>query len=71
MKKIMLASVLAIAALSASLAPAMAETIIIRKDDHRGPPRHMHRFHPKHCVVEKKIRWDHGRRVVIEKRICR
>lgn len=71
MKKIFLASAFALAAITTNMMPAHAETVIIRKDDGRGPPRHMHRMPPKRCIVEKKVRWDHGKRIVIEKRICR
>lgn len=71
MKTIFLASAFALAALTANIVPAQAETVIIRSDDHRGPPRHMHRAPPKRCIVEKKVRWQHGERVLVEKRICR
>ncbi|HBF28561.1 hypothetical protein [Rhizobium sp.] len=72
MKTIFLASAFALASLSSNIAYAQMSSDMVRPDDHRGPPRHhMHRAPPKRCITEKKVRWDHGKRIVIEKRVCR
>lgn len=71
MKKIFLASALAIASMAGTVIPAHADTVIIRDDDRRGPPRHMHRPPPRDCHVRKVVRWHHGEKIVKMVRVCR
>ncbi|MBB4009068.1 hypothetical protein [Allorhizobium taibaishanense] len=71
MKKIFLASALAIASMAGTIIPAHADTVIIRDNDRRGPPRHMHRAPPPHCEMRRIVRWHHGEKFVKVVRVCR
>ncbi|MER8691253.1 hypothetical protein NKI77_02905 [Mesorhizobium opportunistum] len=57
MKKILLASVLALAAASAAIAPSQAETVIIKNGKH-------------HCRTKVVTHWVHHHRVVDRIRVC-
>lgn len=57
MKKIILASVLALAAASATVAPSQAETVIIKKHKH-------------HCVTKVETHWRHGHKVIDKVKVC-
>ncbi|AEH86428.1 MULTISPECIES: hypothetical protein [Mesorhizobium] len=57
MKKILLASVLALAAASAAIAPSQAETVIIKNGKH-------------HCRTKVVTHWVHHHRVVDKVRVC-
>ncbi|ESY67517.1 MULTISPECIES: hypothetical protein [Mesorhizobium] len=57
MKKILLASVLALAASSAAIAPSQAETVIIKNGKH-------------HCRTKVVKHWVHHHRVVDKVRVC-
>lgn len=71
MNKIFLASAFALATLTANVAAAQAETIVVRTDNRMEHRRDMHRMPQKHCVTKKTVRWHHGKKIVTEKRICR
>lgn len=58
MKKILLASVLALAAASAVVAPSQAETVIIKTGKH-------------HCRTKLVTHWVHHHRVTEPVKICR
>ncbi|BCM21514.1 hypothetical protein [Mesorhizobium sp. J8] len=58
MKKIVLASVLALAAASAGVAPSQAETVIVKAGRH-------------HCVTKLVTHWRHHHKVVEKVRVCR
>ncbi|MDF3215296.1 hypothetical protein EN962_35490 [Mesorhizobium sp. M7A.F.Ca.CA.001.09.2.1] len=62
MKKILLASVIALATASAVIAPTQAETIVVKTHDHM----HM----KKHCRTKVVTTWKHHHRVVREVRVC-
>ncbi|MFD1985932.1 hypothetical protein ACFSOZ_26145 [Mesorhizobium newzealandense] len=57
MKTILLASVLALAAASATIAPSQAETVIIKTGKH-------------HCRTKVVTHWAHHRKVVEKVRVC-
>ncbi|MBZ9670525.1 hypothetical protein LB536_12380 [Mesorhizobium sp. ES1-3] len=57
MKKILLASVLAVAAASAAIAPSQAETLIVKHGRH-------------HCRTKVVTHWQHHHRVVERVRVC-
>jgi hypothetical protein len=76
MKKIFLASAFAIAALTANIASAQAQSPVVRSDDARPIMKHeqrrdMRRAPEKHCVTKKSVRFHHGKKIVTEKRVCR
>ncbi|CDX58481.1 conserved exported hypothetical protein [Mesorhizobium plurifarium] len=58
MKKIVLASVLALAAASAVVAPSQAETVIVKTGKH-------------HCATKLVTHWRHHHKVVEKVRLCR
>jgi len=62
MKKILLASALAAATVSAAIAPTEAATVVMGGS-------HMHVRH--HCRTELVTHWRHHRKVVEKVRICR
>lgn len=57
MKNILLASVLALAAVSAAIAPTQAETVIIKTGKH-------------HCRTKWVTHWVHHHRVVEKVKVC-
>ncbi|WP_082953941.1 hypothetical protein [Mesorhizobium sp. AA23] len=57
MKKILLASVLALAAASAAVAPTQAETVIVNSGKH-------------HCRTKVVTHWVHHRKVVEKVKVC-
>ncbi|MBZ9708964.1 hypothetical protein FJW08_11040 [Mesorhizobium sp. B3-2-1] len=57
MKKILLASVLAVAAASAAIGPSQAETLIVKHGRH-------------HCRTKVVTHWQHHHRVVERVRVC-
>ncbi|WP_404925345.1 hypothetical protein [Mesorhizobium sp. ORM16] len=57
MKKILLASVLALVAASAAIAPSQAETAIIKNGKH-------------HCRTKVVTHWKHHHKVVENVRVC-
>ena len=57
MKTILLASVLALAAASAAIAPSQAETVIIKNGKH-------------HCRTRLVTHWVHHHRVTEKVRVC-
>ena len=58
MKKIVFASVLALAAASATVAPSQAETVIIKTHRH-------------HCVTKLVTHWRHGHKVTDTVKVCK
>ncbi|MGX7874814.1 hypothetical protein ACVDG5_020495 [Mesorhizobium sp. ORM6] len=62
MKKIVLASVIALATASAAIAPTQAATVVVKTNDHM----HMR----KHCRTKVVTHWRHHRKVVEKVRIC-
>ncbi|WP_202352800.1 hypothetical protein [Mesorhizobium sp. 113-1-2] len=58
MKKILLASVLALVAASTGIAPSQAETLIIKDGRH-------------HCRTKLVTHWVHHHRVVEKVKVCR
>jgi Ni/Co efflux regulator RcnB len=78
MKKLLIASAIALASFAASTLPSQAASVEViasggpgyhRHHDHRGDwgRRHYHR----HCYTKVVKRWHHGRRVVTKQRVCR
>ena len=63
MKNILFASVLALAAVSAAVAPTQAETVIIKTQDHM----HMHK---KHCRTKWVTTWRHHQKIVKKVTVC-
>ena len=59
---ILLASVFALATASAAIAPTLAETFVVKTNDHM----HMR----KHCRTKVVTHWRHHRKVVEKVRIC-
>ncbi|WP_181181916.1 hypothetical protein [Mesorhizobium sp. B1-1-1] len=57
MKKILLASVLALVAASAAFAPSQAETVIIKNGKH-------------HCRTKMVTHWKHHHKAVENVRVC-
>ncbi|UCI29885.1 MULTISPECIES: hypothetical protein [unclassified Mesorhizobium] len=57
MKKILLASVLALAAASAAIVPSQAETVIVKNGKH-------------HCRTRVVTHWRHHHKVVEKVRVC-
>ena len=57
MKKILLASVLALAAASAAIAPSQAETVVIKNGKH-------------HCRTKLVTHWVHHHRVTEKVKVC-
>ncbi|UVK50783.1 hypothetical protein DBIPINDM_003967 [Mesorhizobium sp. AR02] len=57
MKKILLASVLALVAASAAIAPSQAETVIIKSGKH-------------HCRTKLVTHWVHHHRVTEQVKVC-
>ncbi|MDX8432883.1 hypothetical protein RFN25_05485 [Mesorhizobium abyssinicae] len=57
MKNILLASVLALAAVSAAIAPTQAETVIIKTGKH-------------HCKTKWVKHWVHHKKVVEKVKVC-
>lgn len=77
MKTILLASVLALAAASAAIAPTQAETMIVKKTDQTIVKKtdNMHkkndRRHIKtHCRTKLVTHWRHHRKVVEKVKVC-
>lgn len=77
MKKLFIASAIALASLTGSVLPSNAETVIIRDGgpnyhhrnyDHRGWD---HRRHDSDCFTKRVVRWHHGEKVVTVNRVCR
>lgn len=62
MKAILLASVLALAAASAAIAPTQAATTIIKTNDHM----HM----KSHCRAKVVTHWRHHHKVVEKVKVC-
>jgi Spy/CpxP family protein refolding chaperone len=62
MKTILLASVLALSAASAAVAPALAETVVIKTHDHM----HMR----KHCRMKTVTHWRHHKKIVEQVKVC-
>ena len=60
MKNIILASVFALAAASAAIAPTQAATMIVKTD------YHMH----KHCRTKLVTHWKHHHKVVEKVKVC-
>jgi hypothetical protein len=60
MKSILLASVLALAAASAAIAPTQAATIV-KTDYHK---------HGKHCRTKLVTHWQHHHKVVQKVKVC-
>ncbi|WP_202325995.1 hypothetical protein [Mesorhizobium sp. 113-3-9] len=58
MKKILLASVLALVAASAAIVPSQAETVIIKNGKH-------------HCRTKLVTHWVHHHRVTEKVKVCR
>jgi Spy/CpxP family protein refolding chaperone len=58
MKNILLASVLALVAASAGVAPSQAETIVVKHGRH-------------HCVTKLVTHWRHHHKVVEKVKVCR
>ncbi|TPJ17488.1 hypothetical protein FJW04_07950 [Mesorhizobium sp. B2-7-3] len=63
MKKILLASVMAVAAASAAIAPSQAETVVVKTDNH------MHMI-KKHCRTRVVTHWRHHRKVTETVKVC-
>nr|WP_296746576.1 hypothetical protein [Mesorhizobium sp.] len=59
MKKILLASALAVVAASASIAPSQAQTMVVR-------PHHRH-----HCETRLVTHWRHHHKVIEKVKVCR
>ena len=57
MKKILLASVLALAAASAGVVPTQAETVIVKTGKH-------------HCRTKLVTHWVHHRKIVDKVKVC-
>jgi len=63
MKKVLLASALALATVSAAIAPTEAATVVIKSGDH------MHVRH--HCKTTMVTHWRHHKKVVEKVRVCK
>ncbi len=63
MKNILLASAVALATVSAAIAPTQAATIVVKTGDHM----HMHK---KHCRTKLVTHWRHHHRVVEKVTVC-
>ncbi|MBZ9695119.1 hypothetical protein LB516_21985 [Mesorhizobium sp. CO1-1-7] len=63
MKKILLASVMALAAASAAIAPSQAETVVVKTDNH------MHMM-KKHCRTRVVTHWRHHHKVTETVKVC-
>ena len=63
MKKIILASVMALAAASAAIAPSQAETVVVKTDNH------MHMM-KKHCRTRVVTHWRHHHKVTETVKVC-
>jgi Ni/Co efflux regulator RcnB len=64
MKNILLASVIALATVSAAIAPTQAETMIVKTNDHD----HMHM--KKHCRTKLVTHWRHHHKVTETVKVC-
>ncbi|AGB44404.1 hypothetical protein Mesau_01958 [Mesorhizobium australicum WSM2073] len=63
MKRILLASVMALAAASAAIAPSQAETVVVKTDNH------MHMM-KKHCRTRVVTHWRHHHKVTETVKVC-
>jgi Spy/CpxP family protein refolding chaperone len=63
MKKILLASALALATVSAAIAPTQAASVVVKTGSH------MHGRH--HCKTTLITHWRHHKKVVEKRTVCR
>ncbi|PZM15578.1 hypothetical protein [Rhizobium tubonense] len=77
MKKILVASAIALASLAASALPSNATTIVIGDNDsnyrrHYDDRRDWdHHRHHHDCYTKRYTGWHHGHKVYREERVCR
>ncbi|AZO57575.1 hypothetical protein EJ077_05910 [Mesorhizobium sp. M8A.F.Ca.ET.057.01.1.1] len=62
MKRILLASVLALVAALAAVAPSQAETVVVKTDNHMQMK--------KHCRTRMVTHWRHHRKVAETVKVC-
>ncbi|MET2830442.1 hypothetical protein [Mesorhizobium shangrilense] len=62
MKKILLASLISVAAAAAAIGPTQADTMVVNRHDHM----HMR----KHCHTKMITHWRHHHKVVEQVRVC-
>ena len=65
MKKILLASAIALATVSAAIAPTQAATVIVKTGDRM----HM-KMHRKHCSTQWVTHWRHHHKVMEKVTVC-
>lgn len=61
MKKILLASLISVAAASAAIGPTQADTMVVNRHDH---------MHRKHCHTQMVTHWRHHHKVVEQVKVC-